>query len=154
MKGNEKVLTALNGLLASELSAISQYVCHAQIVGNWGYGKLESYIMGRAREEMKHAEKLIERIIFLEGFPVVDKLAKIFIGDQVPAQLSFDHLSEKGAIEDYNNAIILCGEERDFATREILESILSDEDRHIDDIENLQAQIEQMGIAIFLSTQN
>ena len=102
---------------------------------------------------MKHAEKLIGRIIFLEGTPVVSELKKIYIGSDVTKQFANDHKAEEGAIKAYNDAIVLAGEVGDFATREILESILNDEDRHIDDIESLQSQIEQMSLPIFLTTQ-
>ncbi len=153
MKGAQKVIVALNSLLADELTAISQYMVHAEMCDNWGYGKLDEAIQKRAVEEMKHAEKLIGRIVFLEGMPIVSELNKIHIGADVPKMFSNDHDAEDGAIKSYNAAILVCGDAKDFATREILENILSDEDRHIDDIEATQDEITQMGIAIFLSTQ-
>jgi bacterioferritin len=102
---------------------------------------------------MKHAETLIGRILFLEGTPTVSKYNKMSIGADIPKQLACDHGLEMGAIKSYNDAIILAGQVKDFATREILEKILKDEDRHIDQIEELQDQISQMSLQIFLTTQ-
>ncbi len=153
MKGNLKLIDTLNSLLADELSAINQYIVHAEVCENWGYGKLHDHFQKRAIDEMKHAEKLIARIIFLEGRPIVTELRGIHIGSEVPKQLEYDHAAELTAIEAYNAAIKLAGEVNDFATREILEHILNDEDRHIDEIEELQDQISQMTLGIFLSTQ-
>jgi bacterioferritin len=154
MKGSPKVLEVLNFLLADELTAVNQYVVHAEMCDNWGYGKLHDVIQKRAIEEMKHAEMLIGRIIFLEGTPVVSTLKAMHIGTEVPKMFSNDHESESGAIKSYNSGILVCGNEKDYATREILEHILSDEDKHIDGIEAIMDQIKQMGPQIFLSTQN
>jgi bacterioferritin len=140
-------------LLASELTAVNQYMVHSEMNDNWGYEKLHKAIEKRAIEEMKHAEKLIARIIFLEGVPIVSKLNDIHVGADVPKMYANDHVAEADAIRDYNAGIVVCGEAKDFATREILESILNDEDRHIDGIEAVQDEIGQMGIQIFLSTQ-
>jgi bacterioferritin len=153
MKGDSKVVEVLNSLLADELTAINQYMVHAEMCDNWGYEKLDQTIQKRAVDEMKHAEKLIGRIVFLEGIPVVSDLRKIHIGADVPKMFVNDHEAEDGAIRAYNAGILVCGEAKDFATREILEDILKDEDRHIDDIEAIQDQISQMGIQVFLSTQ-
>jgi bacterioferritin len=153
MKGVQKVLDALNSLLADELTAVNQYMVHAEMCENWGYEKLGKTIQKRAIEEMKHAEKLIGRILFLEGIPIVSDLKKINIGADVPKMFGSDHALENGAIKSYNSAIQLCGDSRDFATREILEGILQDEDKHIDGIEEVQDQIRQMSIQVFLSTQ-
>ncbi|MDD5712553.1 MAG: bacterioferritin [Smithellaceae bacterium] len=152
MKSDAKVIEALNSLLADELTATNQYMVHAEMAENWGYEKLHEHFRKRAIDEMKHAEKLIYRILFLEGTPVVNNLRKIYIGADVPKQLANDHASETDAIKNYNAAIILCGEHKDFATRELLESILRDEDGHIDGIEELQDQIDQMTLGIFLGT--
>src|ERR1035437_9105438 len=138
MKGNAKLIDTLNVLLADELTAINQYIVHSEMCANWGYEKLHTRFEKRAIDEMKHAEKLIARIIFLEGMPIVSNLTPIHIGSDVPNQLANDHDAEKGASEAYNVAIKLAGEVKDFATREILEHILSDEDQHIDKIEELQ----------------
>jgi bacterioferritin len=153
MKGNKKLITTLNALLADELTAVNQYMVHSEMSANWGYEKLHKHFEKRAIDEMKHAEKLIGRILFLEGLPVVSALKKITIGADAAKQLASDHTAEAGAILSYNAAIKLAGELADFATREILESILKDEDAHIDKIEELQDQISQMGVAIFLTTQ-
>jgi bacterioferritin len=126
---------------------------HANVCANWGYGKLDKVIEKRAIDEMKHAEKLIGRIIFLEGIPIVSNLRKMFIGNEVPKMFAADHTFEADAIKAYNAGIKVCGDAKDFATRELLESILKDEDAHIDGIEEVQDQIKQMGIQVFLSIQ-
>lgn len=153
MKGNPQLIETLNSLLADELSAINQYIVHSEMCANWGYEKLHNQFEQRAISEMKHAEKLIARILFLEGTPIVSKLKEIHIGSDIPKQLEYDHAAEQGAIEAYNAAIKLAGEVSDYATREILEEILTDEDRHIDSIEELQDQVSHMTLPIFLTTQ-
>ena len=153
MKGNAKVIETLNSLLADELTAINQYMVHSEMCANWGYEKLHAYSEKRGIEEMRHAEKLIGRILFLEGRPTVSVLGKMSIGADVPLQLTGDHSLEMGAIKAYNAAIKQAGDLSDFATREILEHILQDEDKHIDAIEELRDQIAQMTLPIFLSTQ-
>jgi bacterioferritin len=153
MKGDAKIIETLNSLLADELTAINQYMVHSEMCANWGYGKLHEHFEKRAITEMKHAEKLIGRILFLEGLPIVTNLKKIHIGSDIPKQLANDHGAEEGAIAAYNAAIKLAGDLNDFATREVLEHILSDEDRHIDEIEALQDQISHMTLPVFLTTQ-
>jgi bacterioferritin len=153
MKGDPKLIKTLNSLLADELTAINQYMVHSEMCDNWGYDKLHKLIEGRAIVEMKHAEKLIGRILFLEGAPVVSDLRPLAIGADIPKMFASDHKFEEGAIKSYNEAIVLAGTVKDFATREILESILRDEDGHIDGIEEIQDQIHQMGLQIFLTTQ-
>ncbi|HQM96239.1 MAG TPA: bacterioferritin [Clostridia bacterium] len=152
MKGNTKLLEVLNSLLADELAAINQYIVHAEMCADWGYEKLHEHFEKRSKDEMRHAEKLIERLLFLEGIPIVSKLSNIHIGSDVPKQLEYDRVAEMAAIKAYNDAIALAGEVRDFATREILDKILQDEDRHMDGIEELQGQIEHMTLPIFLTT--
>jgi bacterioferritin len=153
MKGNAQLIETLNSLLADELSAINQYIVHSEMCANWGYEKLHARFEKRAIDEMKHAEKLIARILFLEGIPVVSNLNPIHIGSDVVKQLENDHIAEEGAIAAYNAAIRLAGEVNDFATRELLEEILNDEDDHIDKIEELQDQVSHMTLPIFLTTQ-
>jgi bacterioferritin len=153
MKGNDRLIETLNSLLADELTAINQYMVHSEMCANWGYEKLHEHFEKRAIDEMKHAETLIGRILFLEGTPTVSILRKMSIGADVPKQLAGDHALEMGAIKAYNNAIKLAGDVSDFATREILEHILHDEDAHIDGIEELQDQIGHMTLPIFLTTQ-
>lgn len=153
MKGDPKLIKTLNSLLADELTAINQYMVHSEMCDSWGYEKLHKTIEKRAIQEMKHAESLIGRILFLEGIPIVSELKKIFIGEEVPKMLEFDRKAEFEAIKAYNAAIKLAGEVGDFATRELLEKILQDEDKHIDEIEELMDQIRQMTLPIFLTTQ-
>jgi len=153
MKGNEKLILTLNSLLADELTAINQYIVHSEMCANWGYTKLHDNFENRAKDEMKHAEKLIGRILFLEGKPIVSELRKINIGADVLKQLENDHASEADAIRAYNDAIRLAGDVNDFATREVLESILQDEDKHIDGIEELLDQIKHMTLQLFLTMQ-
>ncbi|MGD0885805.1 MAG: bacterioferritin [Thermodesulfovibrionales bacterium] len=153
MKGNAKLIKTLNSLLADELTAINQYMVHSEMSANWGYQKLHKNFEKRAIDEMKHAESLIGRILFLEGIPIVSTLRAIHIGAEVPKQLDYDHALELEAIKAYNGSIVLAGEVGDFATRELLESILKQEDEHIDRIEELQDQINHMTLQIFLSTQ-
>jgi len=153
MKGNSQLLAALNGLLADELAAINQYMVHSEIVENWGYGKLGKLIEKRAVTEMKHAEKLIARILFLEGIPIVDKLSAIHIGAEIPKQFDNDLASEMGAVKSYNAAIKLAQEVADNATKELLDSILKDEDSHVDEIETQQDQVKQMGLPQYLVNQ-
>ncbi len=153
MKGNDQVIAKLNFLLADELTAISQYMVQAEMCANWGYKELAEVIEKRAIDEMKHAEKHIGRIIFLEGLPVVSELNKIHIGENVEAHHQNDWEAESGAIKAYNEAIKLAVEVGDNGTRELLESILKDEEDHIDWIEAQLDQISQMGLQVYLSEQ-
>jgi bacterioferritin len=152
MQGDSRVISTLNSLLADELTAVNQYMVHAEMCESWGYEKLGGVIQKRAIDEMKHAEKLIGRILFLEGIPMVSDLKKISIGAEVPKMFTNDHAAEDGAIKSYNAAIALCSEIKDSATRDLLQNILNDEDKHIDGIEEVQDQISQMGLQVFLST--
>jgi bacterioferritin len=154
MKGNAKLLTALNGLLKDELTAINQYMVHSEMCENWGYDSLGKMIQARAITEMKHAEKLIARILFLEGTPIVSALGGIHIGADVTKMMTNDHAAEMVAVKGYNAAIKLAVEVGDNATKELLDAILKDEDAHVDEIEGQQDQIGQMGIQIYLSTKN
>ncbi len=153
MKGNTQLIKALNGLLADELTAINQYMVHSEMAENWGYDKLGKMIQARAIVEMKHAEKLIGRILFLEGTPTVSKLNDLRIGAEVPVQFENDLGFEMTAVKGYNAAIKLAAEVADNATKELLESILKDEDGHVDQIEAQLDQIKQMGLPQYLSNQ-
>lgn len=153
MKGNPKIIEKLNSLLADELTAINQYIVHSEMCSNWGYEKLHNADEKRAIDEMKHAEKLIARILFLEGLPVVSDLKKITIGAEVAAQHKNDRASEDGAIASYNDGIKLAVEIGDNGTRELLESILKDEEAHIDWLEAQIDQISQLGIQNYLVEQ-
>ena len=154
MKGNPELIDRLNYLLAGELTAISQYMAHAEMCEDWGYDRLSENFKKRSITEMHHAERLIERILFLEGTPIVSELNQFCIGSAVPQQVDNDHAMELQTVKDYNEAIVLAGKVLDYATRDVLEAILKDEDRHVDELEDLQDQIEQMSLQIFLSTQN
>jgi len=153
MKGNEKVLETLNMLLADELTAINQYMVQSEMCADWGYEKLHEAIEKRAIDEMKHAEKLIGRIIFLEGRPIVNNLNKINIGQTVDAQHKNDHEAEETAIKAYNDAIKLAVDVGDNGTRDLFEEILEDEEEHIDWIESQLDQIDQMGLQVYLGEQ-
>jgi bacterioferritin len=153
MKGDPKLIKVLNSLLADELTAINQYMVHSEMCNSWGYDKLHKLIEKRAVGEMKHAEKLIGRILFLEGLPIVSQLKPIHIGAEVPEMFANDLTAEAGAIKAYNAGIILAGDVKDYATRDVLQHILEDEDGHLDEIESVRDQIGQMGLPVFLSIQ-
>ena len=152
MKGSKELIIVLNELLAHELSMVSQYMVHFEMSENWGYEKLHEHFEELAVEELKHAEILIGRILFLEGLPIINRRKVIHIGSDVSEQLDNDHQAEETAIADYNAAIKLAGDKKDFATRKILEGILNDEDRHINGIEEFQSQISQVALPLFLTT--
>jgi bacterioferritin len=153
MKGNEKIIALLNDFLADELTAISQYMVHSEMCANWGYQKLHEHTEKRAIDEMKHAEKLIGRILFLEGQPVVSNLKKINIGSSVEAQLKHDLEAEAEAIKAYNDGIRLCFELGDSGSRELIEDNLEDEEEHLDWLEAQLDQINQMGLPNYLLAQ-
>jgi len=153
MKGQEKIIEQLNMRLAEELTAINQYMVHAEMCDNWNYEQLHKMIEKRAIDEMKHAEKLIARILFLEGRPIVSNLNKIHIGAEVPKMHENDRLAEESAIQGYNESIRLAVELGDNGTRELFESILKEEESHIDLIEAQLDQISQMGIQNYLVEQ-
>ncbi|MBF0119632.1 MAG: bacterioferritin [Desulfobacterales bacterium] len=153
MKGNEKIIEKLNSLLADELTAINQYMVHSEMCANWGYEKLHKMAEKRAIDEMKHAEKLIGRILFLEGLPIVSNLNKLHIGAKVENQHENDRIGEELAIKSYNEGIKIAVEVYDNGTREMLESILKDEEEHVDKLEAQLDQIKQMGISAYLSEQ-
>lgn len=153
MKGNDQIIARLNFLLADELTAINQYMVHSEMCDNWGYGRLHKVVEARAITEMKHAEKLIARLLFLEGTPVVSNLNKIHIGATVEAQLRSDLQAEAEAVQNYNEAVALAYELKDNGTRELLEDILEDEEEHLDWLEAQRDQIEQMGIQNYLPEQ-
>ena len=153
MKGNDQVLAKLNDLLSDELTAINQYMVHSEMCDNWGYERLHKKVEERAIVEMKHAEKLIARILFLEGRPTVSNLKSIHIGADVEAQLRSDLQAEHGAVATYNDGVRLARELGDNGTRELLEEILEDEEEHVDWIEAQIDQIDQMGIQNYLAVQ-
>ncbi|MDR3570410.1 MAG: bacterioferritin [Syntrophobacteraceae bacterium] len=153
MKGSDNVIVKLNDLLSDELTAVNQYFVHAEMCDNWGYERLHDKIRERSITEMKHAEKLIERILFLDGIPIVSNYKKINIGADIPGQLQSDWQAEEIAIKGYNEAIRIAAQEGDNGSRELLESILKDEEEHIDWIESQQDQIKQMGLPNYLMEQ-
>ncbi len=153
MKGNDRIIEKLNDLLADELTAINQYMVQSEMCANWGYEKLHKAIEQDAIEEMKHAEKLIGRILFLEGSPTVNRLKTINIGADIPAILKNNWDAEAGAIKSYNDGIRLATEVVDNGTRELLETILKDEENHIDWLEAQRDQIQQMGLQNYLVEQ-
>jgi bacterioferritin len=153
MKGNEKIIALLNDFLADELTAISQYMVHSEMCANWGYQKLHEAVEKRAIGEMKHAEKLIGRLLFLEGQPVVSQLKKINIGASVEEQLKHDLAAEADAIKAYNDGIRLCLELGDNGSRELIEDNLEDEEEHLDWLEAQLDQINQMGLPNYLLAQ-
>ena len=153
MKGNDQILAALNNLLSDELTAISQYMVHSEMCDNWRYQELHKAVEERAITEMKHAEKLISRILFLDGTPVVSNLKKINIGADVEAQFRNDLEAEYGAVKGYNEGIRLAYELGDNGSRELMDSILTDEEEHVDWLEAQQEQIRVMGIQAYLVEQ-
>jgi bacterioferritin len=153
MKGSPKLIDTLNLLLADELTAISQYIVHSEMCANWGYDELHGAIEKRAIDEMKHAEKLVARILFLEGKPVVSNLGAMHIAATVPEQLENDLQAEYGAVKAYNEGIRLAVDSADNTTRALLESILHDEEDHIDWLEAQRDQIQQMGLPPYLAQQ-
>ncbi|AFM22933.1 bacterioferritin [Desulfomonile tiedjei] len=153
MKGNEQIINKLNDLLAEELTASNQYMVHAEMCENWQYGRLYSKVRERAIQEMKHAESLIERILFLEGRPIVSKLSEIRIGDNVQSQLNNDLQAEMHGWNLYNEGIKLAMEAMDNGTKDLLESILETEEKHIDWLEAQLEQIQQIGIENYLAQQ-
>ncbi|MEW6251611.1 MAG: bacterioferritin [Planctomycetota bacterium] len=154
MKGNPQLLNVLNALLADELTAINQYMVHSEMCDNWGYERLHEHIEKRAMQEMKHAEQLIARILFLEGLPQVDTLNKITIGSDVKKQFQNDLAAETTAWQRYNDAVKLADQVKDAPTRHLLEEIVRDEDEHIDWLEEQLDQVQQIGLELYLSTQN
>lgn len=153
MKGHERIIAKLNDLLSDELTVINQYMVHSEMCDNWGYERLHKSSEKRAIQEMKHAEKLIARILFLDGKPTVSNLKTINIGQDVEAQHKMDLASEMGGHKNYNEGIKLAAELGDSGTRELLESILKEEEEHIDFLEAQLDQIKQMGPKNYLVEQ-
>lgn len=153
MKGNDKLTKVLNGLLADELTAISQYMVHSEMCDAWGYEKLHKRIEKQAIDEMHHAEWLIQRVLFLEGLPVVSKLNEMKIGKTVLEMVTNDQDAELGAIRAYNAGIALASEVGDESTGDLLTTILKMEEGHHDWAKKQRVQIEQMGLENYLSNQ-
>ena len=153
MQGNPKVIAELNAALKEELTAISQYFLHAEMCENWKYDKLGHHIKKQSIDEMKHAEALIERILFLDGSPTLTDSLQLGIGQNVKEQLASDLKLEVGAVAQYNNAIKIATEAGDNASRQLFERLLKDEEEHADWIEAQLYQIQEIGYERYLSQQ-
>jgi bacterioferritin len=153
MQGNPKVIAALNEALKEELTAINQYFLHAEMCENWHYTRLGDFIKKQSIDEMKHAEKLIERILFLDGVPNLTELMHLKIGANVKEQLESDLKLEIGAVAMYNRSVQICREEGDNASRELFEQLLKDEEMHVDWLEAQLHQVKEIGYERYLSQQ-
>jgi len=153
MKGNPKVIAALNEALKEELTAINQYFLHAEMCENWHYDKLGAFIKKQSIDEMKHAEALIERILFLDATPSMTELMKLTVGHNVKEQIESDLKLEIEAVALYNRAIQIARDEADNASRELFERLLKDEEAHVDWLEAQLHQIKEIGYERYLSQQ-
>jgi bacterioferritin len=152
MKGNAEVISALNEALAEEIAAINQYFLHAEMCESWGYKKLGGMIKKESIDEMKHAESLMERILFLEGMPALGKV-QMNIGHTVPDLLNNDLKLESAAVQMYNQLIQRALKADDQGTAELLKGILKDEERHVDEIETQLDLVRELGLQNYLMTQ-
>ena len=153
MQGNPKVVAALNDALKEELTAINQYFLHAEMCENWHYDKLGNYIKKQSIDEMKHAEVLIERILFLDGTPNMTELMKLTVGQNVREQIESDLNLEISAVAMYNSFIQIAREEGDNVSRELFERLLKDEEDHVDWLEAQVHQIREIGYERYLTQQ-
>lgn len=153
MRGNDKVIQQLNEALKSELTAIVQYIVHSEMCHNWGYDRLGGYIKKQAIDEMRHAEGLIERILFLDGTPRVDVMPTPRIGANVKAQLENDLAAELEAVSEYNSAVAICTEAGDSPSRALFEKMAKDEEAHTDFLEAQLFMIGEVGLDNYLGHQ-
>ena len=153
MKGNDEVIQVLNDVLCAELTGINQYFIHAMMCQNWHYKRLAEHSRKESIEEMKHAQELIERIVYLDGVPNMQKYMKINVGASVPEQHANDLSLEKDAVARLNAGIELCRAKEDNGSRSLLERLLVDEEEHVDWLESQLQQIEDMGIENYLAQQ-
>ncbi len=153
MQGNPKVIAALNDALREELMAINQYFLHAEMCENWHYSKLSAHIRKESIDEMKHAEALIERILFLDGTPNLTEPMRLTVGGNVKAQLESDLKLEVEAVAMYNRFVALARDEGDNASRELFERLLKDEEAHVDWLEAQVHQMKELGYERYLSQQ-
>jgi len=153
MRGNDQVIALLNQALKEELTAVNQYFVHAEMNENWGYERLGKHIKKQSIDEMKHAEKLIERILFLDGIPVVSDAPAVKIGSTVKAQLENDLALELGAVLMYNAAMRSAAEAGDNGSRELFGKLLEDEEGHVDWLETQLHMIHELGLDNYLAQQ-
>jgi bacterioferritin len=153
MKGQTKLIETLNEILTGELTAINQYFVHAKMCDNWGYDRLARKVREESISEMKHADELIERILFLEGVPNMQRLDKVRVGETVPEQLKLDLKFEEVAVPRFNKAIALAAELGDHTTRGLLERMLKSEEDHVDWLESQLELIKQVGEQNYLAQQ-
>ncbi|HEX9296868.1 MAG TPA: bacterioferritin [Thermoanaerobaculia bacterium] len=153
MKGNDQVIDLLNQVLTHELTSINQYFIHARMCENWGYERLWKILRDESIDEMKHADQLIERVLYLEGLPNVQRIGKVNVGQTVPEQFRVDLDTEKAAVKMLNDGIELCRGLSDNGTRELLEEILKAEEHHANWLEAQLALIEQVGTENYLAQQ-
>lgn len=153
MKGNEEVVQLLNEVLTAELTAINQYFIHSMMCRNWHYNRLAKHSHAESIEEMKHAQELIERILYLEGVPNMQRYLKINVGQNVPEQHQFDLQVERDAVARLNPGIELCRARGDNGSRMLLEKILGEEEEAIDWLEAQLQQIQELGLANYLAQQ-
>ena len=153
MKGDAEVIEFLNEALTAELTAINQYFIHAKMNSNWGYKRMAKRFYEDSIDEMKDAEKLIDRILYLEGVPNLQRYNTVAVGETVPEQLELDRQTEVAAVERYNRGIELAVSKRDNGTRELLEDRLTDEESHLDWIETQLSAIDDIGLQNYLAEQ-
>jgi bacterioferritin len=153
MKGKPEVIEVLAKMLKEELGAISQYFIHAEMCENWGFDKLSDHTKKESINEMKHAEKLIERILFLEGTPNLNDMPKLAVGKDVKSQFQNDLALEKNAVTEYNAAIAACRKAGDHSSADLLQAILADEEGHVDYLEEQLSLIDSVGIQNYLAQQ-